>query len=307
MKNFNKTPLLAAAFLALASSTAMLQAQPDSHTAHADMPQGDLSGIQQQLTNMQVQLGSIEAALNMNHSGTPVKDASMPMKGMGMKGMMMGDGQSSGMADMDMGDTPSSDMNMGSNGMMGGMKPKGKMKMDKDKMPMGMMNGGMSMDGGMSMGDMGMKKGMAMMGSMQDMGGTMSMDSALPGFPGISHIYHIGATGYFLNHGDHLNLSPEQQKKLGELKQASELKQATYQREITAAEQELWELTAVGDPDFLKIEAKVKAIAKKQTEKRLDFIRSVGEAAKVLTDAQRQILAGDSPAAPADPVDHSAH
>lgn len=298
MKNYNKTSLLTAAFLALATSTAMLQAQPDPH---ANMPQGESSGIQQQLTEMQLQLGSIEAALNMNHSGTLVKDASMPMKDMGMKGMMMGDGQSSTMAGMDMGDTPRTDMNMGGNGMMGGMKPKDTMKMDKDKMPMGMM------DGGMSMGKMGMKKGMGMMGSMQDMRGTMSMDSALPGFPGISHIYHIGSTGYFLNHGDHLNLSPEQQKQLGELKQTSELKQATYQREIDAAEQELWELTAAGAPDIVKIETQLKSIAQKQTDQRLDFIRSVGEAAKVLTDAQRQILAGDAPATPTAPVDHSAH
>lgn len=298
MKNYKKTSHLAATVFVLFTSTVALQAQSD---AHAGVPQQKMDGIQQQLTKMQMQLGSIQAALKMNHSGAPAQDNSMAMKGMGMRGMMMGDGQSSSMSDMDMGDTPSTDMNMGGNGMMGGMMPKDKMKMDKDKMPMGMMGRGMSMA------DMGMKKGMGMMGSMQDMGGTMSMDSALPGFPGISHIYHIGATGHFLNHGDHLNLSLEQQKQLGELKQDSELKQASYQREIDAAEQELWELTAAGAPEILKIEAKVKSIAKKQADKRLDFIRSIGEAAKVLTDVQRQILAGDAPATPVAPVDHSAH
>lgn len=292
MKNYKKTSLLTASLLVFFTSTVMLQAQSDTH---AEMPQGDMSGIQQQLTKMQMQLGSIEAALNMNHSGAPAQDTSMAMKGMSMKGMMMGDSKS---ANMDMGDASSADMKMDGKGMMGSMKPKDKMKMDKDKMKMG---GDMSMDG------MGMKKGMGMMGSMKGMGDTMSMDSALPGFPGISHIYHIGATGYFLNHGDHLNLSLEQQKQLGELKQASELKQATYQREIDAAEQELWELTAAGAPDLSKIEAKVESIAQKQTDKRIDFIRFVGEAAKVLTDAQRQVLGGEAPVTSAAPVDHSAH
>ena len=32
----------------------------------------------------------------------------------------------------------------------------------------------------------------------------MSMPSALPGFPGQSHLYHIGATGFFLDHPEHI-------------------------------------------------------------------------------------------------------
>ena len=297
MNNLKKASILTAALLVLSTSTVMLQAQSDPHSA---MPHGDMGELKQQLTKMQIQLESIEAALSVNHSGATTQDASMAMKGtsMGDRGMMMG-GSSS--ADMDMNNASGTDLKMDGKGMRGDMKKMDKMKMDRGKKPMGMMGGGMSM------GEIGIKKGMSMMGSMAGMGDTMSMVSALPGFPGISHIYHIGATGHFLNHGDHLKLNPEQQKQLGEFKQASDLKQATYQREIDAFEQELWELTAADAPDIAKIEAKVKSIAKKLTDKRIDFIRSVGEAAKVLTDTQRKTLAGETPETSTDPVDHSSH
>src|SRR5581483_2029194 len=77
---------------------------------------------------------------------------------------------------------------------------------------------GMRAGGGMS--GMGMQAGggMSQMGGMQGMENMMEgmegMDmprSALPGFPGASHLYHIGATGFFLDRTDHIALSTDQQ------------------------------------------------------------------------------------------------
>ena len=63
----------------------------------------------------------------------------------------------------------------------------------KDTQPPGMK--------GMEMGTKGMEMGMKgreMMGG-KGMAG-MKTPAALPAFPGTSHIYHIGATGFFLDH-----------------------------------------------------------------------------------------------------------
>jgi hypothetical protein len=126
----------------------------------------------------------------------------------------------------------------------------------------------------------------------------MAMPSALPGFPGASHIYHIGATGFFLDHAEHITLTLEQQTTLSQKKEQALLQQAELQRKIAQAEQELWVLTAADQPDAATIEQKVQEIARKQGEQRLAFIRAVGEAAKVLTDDQRKQLTGMLPPAP---------
>jgi hypothetical protein len=46
-----------------------------------------------------------------------------------------------------------------------------------------------------------------------------------------------------IDHGSHITLTVEQQKQLGEIKEQSLLDQATLQRKIDQAEQELWDLT----------------------------------------------------------------
>jgi Spy/CpxP family protein refolding chaperone len=138
----------------------------------------------------------------------------------------------------------------------------------------------------------------------------MAMPSALPGFPGASHLYHIGATGFFLNHGEHIKLTTEQQTKLNQLKEAALLAKATSERKAAEAEQELWKLTSSGEPDAKMIEEKIREIEKIRGDQRLDFIRAVGEAAGVLTHEQHQALTGkhSSPEDQPDPaVDHSKH
>ena len=214
------------------------------------------------------------------------------MAGMGGAASGGAGGGMGGMMDMD-------GMMGGKKKAMGGGAGGGMGMMDMDGMGGG--SGGMaSMSGG---GGMGMMDDMDMMG-MGSMGGAkgkkMKMTAALPGFPGASHIYHIGATDFFLDHPEHITLSTEQQVKLNAAKQKAVTDKANAQRKIEEAEQQLWELTAAEQPDAAKIEAKVREVEKLRGDQRLAFIRSVGESAQVLTDEQRKILLGQAqPAAPA--------
>ena len=148
-------------------------------------------------------------------------------------------------------------------------------------------------------------KGMGGMRSMMGMGpkamdvegntDAMEVRSDLPGFPGASHIYHIGATGFFLNHNEHIVLTVEQQTRLNEKKQETLLAQSDYDRRIEGLEEVLWSLTAASTPDINRVETEIRAIEALRAEKRLAFIRAVGEAAQILTVEQRQTLAGTRP------------
>ncbi len=172
---------------------------------------------------------------------------------------------------------------------------------DKGGMPMNpqenkpMPSAGM---GGMMTGMMGMMNQMMGMGAMPATSPGMPMpppalpQSALPGFPGISHLYHIGSTGFFLEHAQHIGLSSDQQAALIKLKEQSLTAKADTDRQIELAEKEMATLTSADQPDAAKIEAKVRDIEKLRTNERLSFIRAVGEAAKLLTDDQRRVLTG---------------
>ncbi|WP_152565047.1 periplasmic heavy metal sensor [Methylobacter sp. BBA5.1] len=153
---------------------------------------------------------------------------------------------------------------------------------------------------GMQMKGMDMMKMMGMMhGGNQGGMGMMNMDqsalppSALPGFPGTSNIYHIGATGFFLDHPEHLNLSSEQNSLLNKIKEESGKEQEELQNKVEALESELWTLTGSNEPDIRKITDKVKAIETLQAEKRLSFIQAVGKAANTLDQKQREALVGN--------------
>jgi hypothetical protein len=198
----------------------------------------------------------------------------------------------------------------------GAMKPSG---MGDDKM-MGMMNKMMPMMEKMMpmmekmmpamsamapaapMSSGGDKMEMAAMMGMTPMGNDAAAampDSALPGFPGASHLYHIGATGFFLDHPEHITLSADQQVALNKIKTQALLAKSAADRAMEQAEQELGTLTAADQPEIAKVEAKVRDIAKMAGDQRLAFIRAVGEAAKLLTADQRKILTGFAPPAPA--------
>jgi len=159
---------------------------------------------------------------------------------------------------------------------------------------------GMDMDDDMDMEGMCCMKMMGSMGASKmakkkSMGG-MKMSSALPGFPGMSHLYHIGSTGFFLDHPTHITLTPDQQMTLNSIKEKATLDQSDADRKIAEAEQQMWQLTAADSPEADKIEAKTREIEKVRANQRLAFIRAVGEAAKVLTPEQQQVLLGTKPA-----------
>ena len=142
----------------------------------------------------------------------------------------------------------------------------------------------------------------AMMGQMGAAGpgpAPTTMPSNLPGFPGASHLYHVGATDFFLEYSSAIKLTMNQQAALNAVKETSIANQASAQRQIDQAEQELWILTSSDQPDSPAIETKLRAIEKLKSDQRIAFIRSVGEAARMLSGDQRGILLGTIAPVPA--------
>ncbi len=318
----NLLPVILAASFVTTTLRAAPPATDPIHAAHAAQS-GDLAA---QLATLREKVSKIEQQMQ----GSPASGSmgGMKMGGGGGMGMMdgmdsmmggMGGGSSNGSGGMKMGGGGGMGMMGGMDSMMGGMgggssNSSGGMKMGGGG-GMGMMDGMDSMMGGMgggsSNGSGGMKMGgggMGMMGGMDSMMGMMggmsgmSMPSALPGFPGASHLYHVGSTGFFLDHGNHIQITTEQQTKLNQIKEKTMLDQASAERKVEEAEQQLWQLTAAGEPDVAVIETKIREIEKLKGDQRLAFIRAVGEAAQILTHDQHQILAGTHTGAKPDPA-----
>lgn len=305
--------------------------QPGGSQPHTDDAPDDASLVGE-IRELRAQVRRLEDALRPSGTQGGTGGMSREMGGMsGEMGGMSGEmgGRSGGMGRMS-GDTGGMSGGMMGRGMMtdtGGMASgrgggmAGMMKMggmSGGEMSGGEMSGGGMPGGGMPGGGMPGKEltddavemmGMMGMGSMDPkrMTGTSRMKaaSALPGFPGASHIYHVGATGFFLDHPEHLTLTADQQAKLNGFKRKALLDKATAQREIDEAEQQLWELTAADEPDVERIRAKIEEIATRRAEQRLAFIRAVGEAAAVLTEEQRKALLGTAGSVPHTPDSHS--
>jgi Spy/CpxP family protein refolding chaperone len=138
--------------------------------------------------------------------------------------------------------------------------------------------------------------GMGAMAPPPGMAGMSGPSSAMPGQPGASHLLHMGSTGFFLNHSQHITLTADQKSKLNRLKENAMLGQASEQRRIDQAEQELYTVTGADEPDNAKIQAKLGEIEKLRAEQRMKFIRAVGEASNVLTHDQHLALLGTMPA-----------
>lgn len=235
--------------------------------------------LTKEIADLRDQLTKLQTTINERHkkhitsttktNADPASTGGMSM-GKGMEGMKMGK------AGMEMGMS---------------MMKKGMGKMDMETMSMPSDSSAKNMDG-MNMGMKGM--GMRMMGKMPN--SSMNV-SALPGFPGASHLYHIGSTGFFLDHQGHIGLSTEQQEELNLIKEASALEQNEFDRQIERAEEELWAITSAAEPDATAIEKKLADIGVLAGQQRLNFIRAVGKAAKILSDDQRKMLTGHSPSA----------
>jgi len=119
-----------------------------------------------------------------------------------------------------------------------------------------------------------------------------AVPAALPTFAGTPDIYHMGATGFFLDHPEHIALTAQQRQLLQTIKGRAQKDQSGYQQQITTAENGVWSLTGTEQPDAVAIEQKIHEIEALRAKQRMAFIAAVGEAAKVLTDAQRKQLAG---------------
>ncbi len=214
----------------------------------------------------------------------------MDMQGMGNMKMMSRDGMNKkDMDDMNMKDKGGMKMDMQGMGNMKMMGRDGMNKKDMDDMNM-KDKGGMKMD----MQGMGNMKMMGMMGQMAQKG---LAQSSLPGYPGLSHLYHIGATDLFLDHGDQIQLSIDQKTRLYKTKEKTLLDNDSFDRKIEQAEQDLWTLTGSDKPDSQKIAAKIREIEKLRGDKRIAFIRAVGQSTQILTNEQRRLLVGFSPEA----------
>jgi hypothetical protein len=259
-----------------AEHAAHVAADPEAHQKPAQTSAGD-ADLAHQLSAMRDKVSSLEAQLGQAQ-GPSQENSEMPMPEQG---------SSSGMS------------SMGMTGMKGGM---GMMNMGGGSMAASSetTDGGIGM-GGMGMMQMGKMKMASMMGKSPMMGGMQGMTGSapLPGFPGASHLYHLGATGFFLDHGSHISLTTEQTAALNKIREMAALATSKSDRAIEEAEEKLWKLTSSGQPDISAIQSQVEEISKLQADKRIAFIRSVGEAAKLLTEDQRKSLTGFAPAAPA--------
>lgn len=329
-------PLMAFAWLA-GAARAQTSTDKTAHTQHpkseAKKPAATDQSLSQQMEDLKRQLAELQTAARQNKP--PQAEKPVPARGKskargGLAKMGMAPGTDSGMA---MSMPAGGHQHPGKNGpMAGGGKGAMSGSMPKEK-PSGAMAGGMEgemgsmpkpmegemsgsmakptqggmtdssappMEGEMAMpmdkpdGEMGsMEPGMMGMGSMEP---PMPV-SALPGFPGSSHIYHVGATGFFLDYADNLDLAEDQQRRLSRIREHALMQQDDTQRQIDKAEQELWSLTASDQPDSGQIETKAREIERLRATQRLAFIQSVGEATSVLTNGQRsKVLGGPSKA-----------
>lgn len=292
--------LAGAALFAFTSVPGWGQAQPAPHAhspaASQKQPAGDQS-LADQVQQLREQINQLQETIGQQGAqrATPRSTTPAPSTQQGMAGGM---GEMSGMPMMEMGkmmqEMGKPMQEMGMKMQESGMNMQ-QMGMNMEKMDMSEMSG-MSEMGGMTGGST--ASGPSAMGNMSNTppaARRTTARSALPGFPGASHLYHIGSTGFFLDHPEHVTLTAEQKTRLSQIKEKATLDNTAAQRKVDEAEQKLWTLTASDQPDQTAIAAQVKTIEGLRADQRLAYIRAVGEAAQVLTDQQRQTLLGKVP------------
>ncbi len=222
-----------------------------------------------QVTELRAQVARLEAAVQQTSPGSKmVPKPAMKMSPAEARGMGMGE----------MGMAPTAGMAMKDD--QGESEMGGQSKTAAPAAAMGMC----------CMGAMG--AGRSPMPPAGPMAGMSASSSAMPGQAGASHLYHIGSNGFFLNHSQHITLTADQKLTLNRIKEKAMLDQASEQRRIDQNEQELYSLTAVDQPDNSRVQAKIGEIEKLRAEQRMNFIRSVEDASKVLSPDQRTALLG---------------
>jgi len=296
MKNRKRFVSLEIAFLLIAGIAYLGTIAP----AVANEETGD--SLASQIQELRVKVARLEAALKENHQGraapsketrTMRNDREMGMmKGQG-KGMMKGQGK-----EMMKGQGKEM-MGRKRMGMMGNMKPTTSDDQEStgQKRRMGMMgHKPKGMKGGKGM-------GMSMMARMKG-SHRESSDFVLPPFAGTPEIYHIGSAEFFLDLAEKIDLTADQRDSLEKVKTKSLADASKVQAKIDEAEQQLWDLTGSDKPDGAKIQTKIREIARLEGDRRLAFIRAVGEAAKALTNEQRELLSAAEAAPPGGAQNH---
>ena len=306
-----------------ATSTHDPQPAPTTHGAAAQpAPAASATqDLEKQLAELRAQLARLQAVLDQQKPASTMPSAAAGTRTPGGKMGGMPKGQMGGMMG-EMGGMMGEMGGMSSGGASGGGMSGG-MGMDMHKGEMGMPPDGMKMDA-MEMPPMGSQPAAAMPGGGGGMAGmtpgsgaagspgmsggaTMARPrsrastgsksmSSLPGMPGASHLYHVGATDFFLDQSA-IALTSDQQVRLNRIKEQAVLERANAERAIAQAEQEIWALTGADQPDSAKLQAKLQDVERLRTNQRLAFIRAVGEAATLLTPDQRNALLGTMPAA----------
>ena len=177
-------PLLFAATMFATPAIAQNHGDGD-HTKHETHEISGNADIVKELAALRAQVAQLEASLQLDHRPVSSTSDGAPARTSKKQNAMGGMGDMGGKRQMGMNAMgemgPSHANSMGGMGGMMGMGPKAK-----------------------------------------DVDGTtdaMEVRSDLPGFPGASHVYHIGATGFFLDHNEHIDLTLEQQTRLNETKQ----------------------------------------------------------------------------------------
>ena len=248
----------------------------DQATANQDM-QAQIMQLQQQVVKLQSALKQSKGRKEASQPDPMI--SGKPAMGMGDDAGEMG-GMSSGAAKPPMKDKM---------GGMGGM--------DKMSAQAGPMKGDsaapMAPKGccGRSMGMPMPKGGMAddKMSNMPDGAATRmkSKPMAEPKMAEAPHLLHIGAKDFFLDHQQHLGITPDQKALLETIKRDASNQKATSEGQIDRAEQQLWQLTSADQPNGIDIDSKVQEVAQLRAAEQVAFIHSVSAASNVLTPEQR--------------------
>ena len=287
--------------LLMGATTGFAQAPMPGMPAQTQNPKSAAVDQNKQLIDQIAELRAQVAKLQAAAPSAETSKKPMAMPGMGMPGMGAGKGMPmmGGMGAMPPSKKPMSAAKpmpmMGHGGEMGAMPANATMQDDQGEMG-GMPSASAAPAPAMGMCCMGGMGGMpGDGGAAQPAGGAAGMSgpsSAMPAQPGASHLYHIGSTGFFLNHPQHITLSQDQRMTLNRLKEKAMLERASVQRRIDQGEQELYTLTGADQPDSSTIQAKVSEIEKLRGDQRMSFIRAIGEATNVLTHDQHLALMG---------------
>lgn len=96
--------------------------------------------------------------------------------------------------------------------------------------------------------------------------------------------------GYMLNHREELKLTPEQVKKLEDIRSDFERSARKNQDDLRAAEKSLDEMTRADSVDLKQAEAKVREVERLRADQRIARIRAVEHGKSVLSQEQRDRL-----------------